>query len=195
MVKQVTVLFARQDSIYKTLDGVDVWDAQRDALNWPGGAPVVAHPPCREWGQLSHMAKPRADEKELGLWAVDMVRKFGGVLEHPRQSKLWPAKQLPLPNQVDEFGGWTLPIFQCNFGHTCEKPTFLYICGITPDQLPLMPITPGPQAKVIAKSRQRKSPSNPQYRMECTKPEREHTPGPLAKFLVEIARRCEARHV
>src|ERR1019366_1890829 len=32
----VAVLFARSDSIYKMLPGLDVWDAERDALNWNG---------------------------------------------------------------------------------------------------------------------------------------------------------------
>ncbi|MGZ8181418.1 MAG: hypothetical protein ACXWT1_05635 [Methylobacter sp.] len=191
MNQLVSVLFARIDSNYKSINGCDVWDIQRDATQWPGGTPVVAHPPCRAWGQLSHFAKPRKDEKELALWAVDRVRQYGGVLEHPRQSKLWPTKKLPLPNEVDEFGGWTLPIFQCNFGHTCEKPTFLYICGIKPDQLPVMPVVPGPQAKVIAKSRQRKVLGQTLYRMECTKPEREHTPMALALWLIDVARRCK----
>ena len=44
---QVAVLFARADSIYKTLPGCDVYDIKRDARTWPGGCPVVAHPPCR----------------------------------------------------------------------------------------------------------------------------------------------------
>ena len=37
----VTVLFARRDSIYKSMAGCDVWDADRDALNWPGDSPVL----------------------------------------------------------------------------------------------------------------------------------------------------------
>lgn len=51
-LRQIAVLFARQDSIYKTLPGCDVWDIERDARKWPGGCPVVAHPPCRAWGRL-----------------------------------------------------------------------------------------------------------------------------------------------
>jgi len=78
MSTAVAVLFARRDSIYKTMPDCDVWDIERDARKWPGGCPVVAHPPCRAWGQLSHMANPRPDEKELAIFAVDQVRKFGG---------------------------------------------------------------------------------------------------------------------
>lgn len=62
----VTVLFARQDSIYKTMPYVDVYDIQRDAMTFDGATPIVAPtPPCRAWGQLSHMAKPRVAD-ELG---------------------------------------------------------------------------------------------------------------------------------
>jgi len=199
MGKTVAVLFTRADSIYKTLEGVDVWDAQRDALRWPGGSPVVAHPPCRAWGQLSHMAKPRENEKELGLWAVDRVRQYGGVLEHPKQSKLWAAKKLPLPNETDEFGGWTLPIFQCNFGHTAEKPTYLYIVGLAPESMPPMPIFPGKEACIIGSHGRRSDGSRLQpgeygYRKSCFRPDREHTPPKLAEWLVNVARECEVRN-
>lgn len=195
MNRLVSVLFARADSNYKAIPCVDVWDAQRDALQWPGGTPVVAHPPCRAWGQLSHMAKPRANEKELAIYAVDQVRQWGGVLEHPKQSKLWPAKKLPLPNEVDEYGGWTLPIFQCNFGHTAEKPTYLYIVGISPKSMPPIPLSPGVEACIIGSHGRRADGSRLQpgdygYRKSCFRPDREHTPPLLAKWLVEIARRC-----
>ena len=38
-MKTVAVLFARADSVYKTLPGVDVWDEARDARQWPGSGP------------------------------------------------------------------------------------------------------------------------------------------------------------
>ena len=41
----VAVLFARADSVYKTMPGVDVWDEARDARQWPGSGPAVA----RQW--------------------------------------------------------------------------------------------------------------------------------------------------
>ena len=64
-MEPVAVLFARADSIYKSMPGCDVYDIERDARTWPGGAPVVAHPPCRSWGKFAHMAKPRPGEREL----------------------------------------------------------------------------------------------------------------------------------
>lgn len=73
----VAVLFARADSIYKTLPGCDVYDIDRDARTFPGGMPVVAHPPCRMWGKLRQFAKGRPDEKDLARFAVAMVRQWG----------------------------------------------------------------------------------------------------------------------
>lgn len=128
------VLFARTDSIYKTLD-CEVWDAQRDALNWKGGAPLVAHPPCRSWGRLRKFAKPLPGEKDLARWAVSQVRTFCGVLEHPAWSTLWLDQGLPSPGDgVDSYGGWTLPVSQKWWGHKAEKLTWLYIVGCSPAQ-------------------------------------------------------------
>jgi hypothetical protein len=75
-------LFVRKDSIYKEL-GVDCWDAERNALNWPGGNPLIAHPPCRAWGQLSHWAKPLPGEKELAIWSIEKYENLGVYLSIP----------------------------------------------------------------------------------------------------------------
>lgn len=192
----IAVLFARQDSCYKKLPGCDVFDIERDARTWPGGYAVVAHPPCRAWGRLRKFAKPRPDEKELALFAVDQVRRFGGVLEHPEGSTLWPEKNLPGPGFKDEFGGWTLPIFQQWFGHRAEKSTLLYIVGIEPAGIPEIPFSLGRASHVIAQHRTLKDGSrmkkgHPDWRPEVTKAEREHTPIELANWLVELAKRCK----
>lgn len=192
----IAVLFARQDSHYKALSGVDVWDAERDARRFAGGAAIVAHPPCRAWGRLRALANPRADERDLATWAVIQVRKNGGVLEHPAGSTLWPAAGLPAPGRVDEFGGWTLPISQRWWGHRAEKLTWLYIVGCIPSQIPLMPLVLGSASHIIGSSGRRVDGSrlhkgDAGWRPECTKAEREHTPHELALWLVELARRCK----
>ena len=105
-MKTVAVLFARADSIYKTIPGCDVYDIERDARKWPGGSPVVAHPPCRAWGRLRQFAKPREDEKQLAVLAVSLVQQFGGVLEHPASSSLFNDLRLPKPGELhDKHGG------------------------------------------------------------------------------------------
>ncbi len=181
----VAVLFARADSFYKTLPGCDVWDAERDARRWPGGVPVVAHPPCRAWGGLSHFAKPRPDEKELAVWAVGQVREHGGVLEHPKKSKLWPVMALPAPGKFDAFGGWTLPVFQQWWGHRAEKATLLYIVGCRPENVPPFSLVLGPASHVCCGTSKRVG-----GRPEIRKSEREHTPPAFAEWLCELARRC-----
>jgi hypothetical protein len=183
----VAVLFARADSIYKELPGTDVWDAERDALRWAGGAPVVAHPPCRAWGRLRKFAKPRPGERDLALWSVDKIRTYGGVLEHPAGSLLWIEKPLPEPGQVDAWGGWTLVISQWWWGHKADKLTRLYICGAKPEQLPPIPYRMGEATHVIAQSNRRQK---LRLRPEVTKREREATPPDLAVWLLDVARIC-----
>lgn len=175
------VLFCRADSVYKDLPNADPWDMERDARRWPGGRACIAHPPCRAWGQLRAFAKPRPDEKELSLWAIAQVRQWGGILEHPARSTLWAAVQCAAPGTADSAGGYLLGIHQHAFGHRAEKKTFLYIVGASPQQLPTIPYTMEEPTHVI-QSRKRSD-----YRPHTTKPEREHTPEPLARWLLQVA--------
>lgn len=186
----VAVLFARADSNYKDIPGVDVWDAARDARKWPGGAPVVAHPPCRLWGMLRQFATAQDPvmERQLALDAIAHVRKHGGVLEHPARSTLWQAAGLPAPGRApDAWGGWTAEIRQCDWGHKAEKRTWLYIVGCHPDELPAMP---PPAEPVGVVKPQRGVPRD--GRKIISKADREHTPPALAAWLVDLARRCAA---
>lgn len=189
-MKPVAVLFARADSVYKRLRGCDVWDEARDARRWPGGAPVVAHPPCRLWGRLRHMAKAPAAERELAPLAVANVRRYGGVLEHPAGSRLWDECGLPMPGAApDEWGGWTLEAPQHWWGHRAEKLTWFYIVGC--DQRHIPPVQPSLlEATHVINTKLRQG--DPGYRPSVTHAEREHTPPALAEWLVDLARRCEA---
>ena len=150
----VAVLFARADSTYKALPDVEVFDMERDARTYDGPWPVVAHPPCRAWGRLRTFANPRPDERNLARLAVALVREFGGVLEHPASSTLWPAQKLPDPGQRDGYGGWTLPIVQQWWGHKAEKKTLLYIVGCEPACVPPLPYVMG-EAEYVVQSRKR----------------------------------------
>ncbi len=178
-----SVLFARSDSIYKTLD-CDVWDAERDALNFQSASPVIAHPPCRLWGQMRHFSTAPESEKLLAFFAVEQVRKNGGILEHPASSTLWEAAKLPAPGKRDSFGGWTLFVSQWWFGHKADKPTKLYIVGIEPEDLPPIPFRLGEPSFTCSQSRNRQT-----TKREIPKAEREHTPRDFALWLLEAARK------
>lgn len=188
-MKPVAALFVRQDSVYKTMPGVDAWDMERDARKWPGGCPVVAHPPCRAWASLRHHAKPRDGEKDLAHFAIAQVRQWGGVLEHPLLSTLWPVAGLPEPGQRDESGGRTLIVDQHWWGHRARKRTRLYIVGCDAANEPLMPMQLGEATHTVGLWSGR---DKARARPSITKPEYEGTPPEFAHWLVELARRCKA---
>lgn len=183
----VAVLFARDDSHYKTLSDVEVYDMERDARTYDGPHPVVAHPPCRGWGAFAWRANVRPDERNLARLAVGLVRAFGGVLEHPLASGLWDDQRLPQPGQRDHFGGFTLPIDQHWWGHRASKRTLLYVVGCDPRDAPDMPMVMAEPTHVIGDCG-RASLGN--KRPEISKAEREHTPPELARWLVDLAARC-----
>ncbi len=138
----LAALFVRSDSVYFDL-GLDCWDAARDARSYTGPGAVICHPPCRTWGVMRNWpgAVERPDEKALAPLAVEFVRRFGGVLEHPYQSALWPACGLPHPGGVrDAWGGFTLLVDQGWWGHPAPKPTYLYVVGCEPGQVPDIPV-------------------------------------------------------
>lgn len=187
--KEVAILFARKDSIYKGLPGCDVYDIERDALTFPGGLPIVAHPPCRAWGRLRHFAKPRPGEKELALWAVDQIRTWGGVLEHPATSTLWKEKNLPLGADRDEWGGFTLSVDQFWWGHKARKRSWFYVVGISPTEVPPIPLRFDAVTHVVNLFSKVRKQKGRYYRPEITKAEREHTPPELARWLIELAKK------
>lgn len=184
----VAVLFAREDSHYKQLPGVDVYDMARDARTYDGPWPVVAHPPCRAWASLRNHAKPRPDERNLARLAVALVREFGGVLEHPHRTTLWDAQRLPAVGQRDAFGGFTLVIDQNWWGHRAQKRTRLYVVGCEPAGVPPLPLVLGEATHTVGLwgGRDRAT-----CRPSIAKHEYEHTPPALAAWLVELAARCK----
>lgn len=179
----ISALFVRVDSIYKDL-GIDSWDIERDARNWCGGNPIIAHPPCRAWGRFRKFAKPRPDEKELAIAAIGHIRKWGGVLEHPGSSSLWKHLDLPLPGSApDRFGGWSLSVDQFWFGHKARKRTWLYIVGVAPANIPPYPLKMDAIQYVV------NSDEGTRWKKEITKKEREATPVGFALFLIEICKK------
>ncbi len=141
------------------------------------------------------MANPRPDEKNLARLAVALVREFGGVLEHPARSTLWAAQKLPQPGERDQYGGWTLPISQYWWGHRAEKKTWLYIVGCEPRDVPQLPLALGDAPMVVGNgTTNHPQRGDPGWRPQIPHAEREHTPPELARWLVELARRCNGHN-
>ncbi len=120
--------------------------------------------------------------------AASLIRENGGVLEHPKGSLLWAAAGLPRVGARDLWGGFTLDVCQWWWGHRALKPTWLYVCGMDPADVPPLPPVPAGSPSHVIQQVGRKG--QPGYKPECSKREREATPPRLAEWLVELASRC-----
>lgn len=141
-VHMIAALHIEPDGVYADLLGVDPWDEVRDAREYSGPWPVVAHPDCKRWGRFAKGGPAAPNSQKIGddkgcfahaLWAV---RTFGGVLEHPEASKAWPYFGLEKPKRhqgwtaPDNYGGRSCYVEQGHYGHMSRKPTWLYAVGI-----------------------------------------------------------------
>lgn len=140
----IAALFVETDGCYFGLDGVDPWDQARDARQYAGPWPVVAHPPCDRWCKMAPVNQARYGHligADQGCFesAIASVRNWGGVLEHPAVSLAWPAFGLPYPPtngwQRTFCGGWVTHVEQINYGHKAKKGTWLYAFGMNPPRL------------------------------------------------------------
>ena len=132
----VAARYVERDGAYWNLPGVDPWDEERDARLYDGPYPVVAHPPCSRWGQLANVnharyGTPIGEDGGCFAAALDAVRTFGGVLEHPANSIAWRWFDLPRATR----GAWTgklgdpgvaTEVSQVVYGHGARKRTWLY---------------------------------------------------------------------
>jgi hypothetical protein len=147
----VAALYVETNGVYAGLPDVDLWDEARDARNYRGPHPVVAHPPCQRWCRFAKGIERQYPQHRVGqdggtfahaLWAV---RTFGGVLEHPAHSLAWTEYELPVPYKNGGWvtnigGGWAAYVEQGRYGHPMRKATWLYATvtaelrwGHTPD--------------------------------------------------------------
>lgn len=136
----VDALFVAPRSIYKTiLVDENCWDEKRDARLYDGDGPVLLHPPCAAWCQLAGVREarygyPRGEDGGLFEFAIDVLDRLGGVLEHPAYSKAWDAYQLPKPvvkgwTYHALQGLWVCQVSQCAYGHRARKRTWLLYAG------------------------------------------------------------------
>lgn len=132
----IAALYVETGGAYYGLPDVDPWDEKRDARLYAGPYPVVAHPPCNRWVSYGAQWK-RGDDGGCFASALDAVRRFGGVLEHPARSQAWRAFDLPRPasvawvSRIDETG-WAVEVDQHAYGFPTRKLTWLYAVGCDP---------------------------------------------------------------
>lgn len=183
----VAALYVAPWGPYMGMPDVEAFDEARDARTYTGPWPVVAHPPCGPWGRLSWRCT--LQDASAGPHGVAMVRRWGGVLKHPAQSKLWAACGLPRPGDLpDQWGGFALAVEQWQWGHPAIKPTWIYVCGLA-EPMPPMPVPDRdrPISEVVQTSR---GPKRQGVVHRQSKRDRVLTPPAFAEWLVEVARRC-----
>ena len=113
--QDVAVLWVQENSEYAEIPGVDCWPKSRDAKLYAGPHPIIAHPPCGPWGNY----KSRCHQsKEDGVMAIELVHRWGGIVEQPVGSSLFRIHGLPLQPIV--------VLDQYDYGHAAIKRTSLY---------------------------------------------------------------------
>ena len=189
----IAALFIEADSIYKRLD-CDCYDIARDARTYTGNNPVVAHPPCQLWGNMAtiNFARWGGDHNKPGndgglfAFALETVRRCGGVLEHPAKSRAFAAHGIPKPVGIGwhrvPCGGWVCEVWQSAYGHRAQKATWLYYFGTNP---PIEPIWLRPKGthQVGFQDRRGKAKNKP----TLSKREANATPESFALYLIELA--------
>lgn len=134
----VAALFVEYGGVYYGSDDIEPWGwPNRDAREYGGPHPVIAHPPCSRWCRLAGLVEARwghkkGDDGGTFLAALNAVRAYGGVLEHPAYSDAWEAFGLPIPDrnggwtERDQHGGASAYVEQSRYGHVAKKATWLY---------------------------------------------------------------------
>ena len=178
MPRTVAALYVDPDGPYSKVEGVDLWPEARDARLYAGPHPVVAHPPCDRWSRMAPMHGNVGEDGGKFVCALDAVRRFGGVLEHPYGSFAWTAYGLKHPPTGGGWvsagwdGGWTCHVEQGNYGHAAPKATWLYAIATN---LPSLKWGPSrAQGRIQS--------------MSSTDPRRRMTPEPFRDVLLAMAR-------
>lgn len=138
---RVAALYVQTNGVYYGLPDVDPWDEARDARLYEGPWPVVAHPPCQRWCRFAKQVEQRfgyavGDDGGTFEAALEAVRRWGGVLEHPAGSLAWRDFDLPVPQSSAGWtasmtdAGWSCYVEQGRYGLPMRKQTWLYAYGL-----------------------------------------------------------------
>lgn len=215
MISTVSALFVMADGPYPRLVE-DCWTQERDARLYAGPNPGVYHPPCARWTRFwwtaRHKGKGLGDDDGCFASAIENVRRWGGILEHPEASHAWPRFGILRPTP----GAWTRSLFrpdewvtvidQLAYGHRARKRTWLVAVGA--QSLPMLrwDYTGSQQAYLLTPRLGRRTyvASGPGVSRSAElrklhgielmgRRERSLTPTPFAELLVSIADSCNRK--
>jgi hypothetical protein len=138
----------------------------------------------KRWGGEHN--KP-GNDGGLFRFALETVRRCGGVLEHPAKTRAWKAHGLTKPTgkgwQPCNGGGWVCEVWQSAYGHRAKKATWLYLVG---EPTPLRWERPTGTHQIGFHDQRGKARNKP----TLGRREANATPPEFAAALVELARRC-----
>lgn len=206
---KIAALFVESKGPYRDVPGIDAWDVSRDARNYIGKSPVIAHPPCERWGRYWNGGPSAKIKRKLGddegcfLSALQSVCRVGGVLEHPEASHAYKAYDLTRPprkggwvestaSQPLKRGlkAWTCCVAQGKYGHEAQKLTWLFFVGKKKPFDLNWGLTPG-------RARLNKGYHSPEERARATKTgicqllskkQRKITPIPFRDLLIKLVK-------
>lgn len=177
---KVAALYVQPGGVYYGLEDVEPWGLpDKDARDYVGPWPVVAHPPCKRWSKIAAVHGVRNGQDD-GCFesALHAVESFGGVIEHPAGSMAWEWFGIRSPGQMGWQktirGGWTCQVEQGNYGHDAPKSTWLYYYGNDPHGLIWRPSGAAGRIEHMGGG------GNP-YK-------RERTPEPFRDLLIQLAK-------
>lgn len=210
---RLAALYVQPGGVYWDLPGVEPWGLpERDARDYAGPWPVVAHPPCARWCMLAGLVQAVYGHKigdDGGCFraALAAVQQWGGVLEHPAWSKAWKAHDLNHPPSsggwvnADFNSGWTCYVEQWRYGHLARKATWLLVYGAS--SLPtlkwgLLSSSSATMRLATCKQGENRYPKvwvsslkNHDCRKRLNKAESSASPIPFRDLLINIAKGCE----
>ena len=200
----IAALFVREHGVYSNLPGVDLWGLHRDARNYNGPHPVICHPPCARWGRY-YSGGPMLAKTERVLQlgddggcfesALRAVYRWGGIIEHPADSKAWTWFGIKKPPRAggwiraNDLGAWTCCVEQGHYGHQARKATWLYAHRVS-----LPDLIWGPSDKRVRldegfySSGERRRIVRTGICQRLSKRQREDTPIEFRDLLISIAR-------
>lgn len=198
----VAALYVQKGGCYFGLDDVDPWDEARDARLYAGPYPVVAHPPCARWCRLAGLVEARwglrrGDDGGCFRAAVDAVRTWGGVLEHPAYSNAFAHHGIAAPVrgvgwQRTICGGFVCQVDQGHYGHQAKKSTWLYAHGVTSLPSLIWDSVPDSASSAVVSwcgNKTKRLPGRPRI----SKTAASRTPIPFRDLLLSIARSVHRR--